>query len=227
MLKSDDLRSALREAGVIWIGLLALGIGFGVVVAGLNLPWWLAPTTAALVFAGSAEFVIVGMLAGGASVAAIALTTALINSRHLFYGLTFPLYRVQGRAAKTYTVFALCDEAYALITSKQPHTLSSPRILWTQVGLHASWALGALLGALIGTAFPADVDGLGFILTALFLVLSIDALRDADKTTTVLATASCAVALVVVAHDAMIPVAMTVFAVALVVRHNIDRKVTR
>jgi 4-azaleucine resistance transporter AzlC len=227
VLKNDDVRTAVRDAGVVWIGLLALGIGFGVVVAGLNLPWWLAPTTATLVFAGSAEFVIVGMLAGGASIAAIALTTALVNSRHLFYGLTFPLHRVRGRAAKTYSVFALCDEAYALITSKQPHTLSSPRILWTQVGLHASWALGALIGALIGTALLTDVDGLGFILTALFLVLSIDALRDADKTTAVLAAASCAVALVVVAHDAIILVAMTVFAAALVVRHNVRRKVTR
>jgi 4-azaleucine resistance transporter AzlC len=224
--KSDDLRSDLQEVGVIWIALLALGIGFGVVVGGLNFPWWLAPTTAALVFAGSAEFVIVGMLAGGASVAAIALTTAVINARHLFYGLTFPLYRVQGRAAKTYSVYALCDEAYALITSKQSHAASSRRILWTQAGLHASWALGALLGALIGTTFLANVDGLGFILTALFLVLSIDALRHADKTTAVFAAASSAVALTL-APDAMILVAMTVFAVALVVRHSVGQKATR
>ncbi len=207
----------------MWIGLLALGIGFGVVVAGLGLPWWLAPTTATLMFAGSAEFVVVGMLAGGASVVAIAVTTALINARHLFYGLTFPLSRVRGRAGQAYSVYALCDEAYALITSKKSSTVSSPRILWTQAGLHASWAVGALLGALVGATLLVDVKGLGFILTALFLVLSIDALRHADKTTAALAAASSVVALAVAPH-AMIVVALTVFTIASVIRHRTAKR---
>lgn len=223
MATNTDAKDAVHDAGIIWIGLLVLGIGFGIVVAGLDLPWWLAPISAALIFAGSAEFVIVGMLAGGASVAAIALTTALINARHLFYGLTFPLSRVQGRAGKAYSVYALCDEAYALIAGNRSRAVSGPRMLWTQAGLHASWAVGALLGALVGSAFLAGVEGLGFILTALFLVLSIDALQHADKTTAVLAAGSSAVALVL-APGAMILVAMAVFVVALAVRHRFTRR---
>jgi len=135
---SPDLREAARDASVIWLGLFALGIGFGVVVTSHGLPWWLAPIISGLMFAGSVEFILVGMLAVRPPVAAIALTTFLINSRHLFYGLSFPLHRVRGRLAKAYSVFALCDEAYALTTSKDPDTLTSGRILWTQGGLHAS-----------------------------------------------------------------------------------------
>jgi predicted branched-subunit amino acid permease len=67
-------------------------------------------------------------------------------SRHLFYGLSFPLHRVNGWHRKSYSVFALCDEAYALTASKDPKTLTCGRILWTQFGLHASWATGALAG---------------------------------------------------------------------------------
>src|SRR5688572_15294034 len=107
----SDLRNATRETGVIWADLFALGIGFGVVVTSHGLPWWLAPVISAAMFAGSVEFILAGMLAASAPVAAIALTTLLVNSRHLFYGLSFPLHRVTGRLRKAYSVFALCDEA--------------------------------------------------------------------------------------------------------------------
>ncbi len=124
-----DLVQAARETWVIWMGLFALGIGFGVLVTSHDLPWWLAPIISATMFAGSVEFILIGMLAAAAPIAAIAMTTFLINSRHLFYGLSFPLHRVNGWHRKAYSVFALCDEAYALITSQDPQTLTSGRML--------------------------------------------------------------------------------------------------
>jgi 4-azaleucine resistance transporter AzlC len=147
----SDLVEAAREAGVIWAGLFALGIGFGVLVAGYGFPWWLAAVISAVMFAGSVEFILVGMLAVAAPIATIAMTTFLVNSRHLFHGLSFPLHRVDGWHRKAYSVFALCDEAYALTTRKDPETLTGGRILWTQVGLHASWSGGALAGGLVGS----------------------------------------------------------------------------
>ena len=39
---ASDLRETARDASVIWLGLFALGIGFGVVVTSHGLPWWLA-----------------------------------------------------------------------------------------------------------------------------------------------------------------------------------------
>ena len=132
----SDLAVAARENWVIWAGLFALGIGFGVLVTSHGFAWWIAPLISATMFAGSVEFILIGMLAVGAPLAAIATTTFVVNSRHLFYGLSFPLNRVNGRLAKAYSVFALCDEAYALMTAKDPETLRSRRILWTQAGLH-------------------------------------------------------------------------------------------
>lgn len=48
--------------------------------------------------------------------------------------------------------------------------IGSTRILWTQLGLHAPWAFGALVGGLLGGAAIAELEGLEFILTALFVV---------------------------------------------------------
>lgn len=89
-LRGDELLKAAGHAGVVWAGLFALGIGLGVVVTAHGLPWWLAPLISGVLFAGSVEFILIGMLSAGASVPAIALTTFLVNSRHLFYGLSFP-----------------------------------------------------------------------------------------------------------------------------------------
>jgi 4-azaleucine resistance transporter AzlC len=219
-----DLVEAARDTWVIWMGgLFALGIGFGVLVTSHDLPWWLAPIISAAMFAGSVEFILVGMLAAAAPIAAIAMTTFLVNSRHLFYGLSFPLHRVNGRLRKAYSVFALCDEAYALTTSKDPETLTSGRILWTQLGLHASWATGAAVGGLVGTALLGDLDGLDFVLTALFVVLTMDAFRARrDRTTLALAVASALLAQLL-APGSMLLVAMSVFSTSLIVRHRLHR----
>lgn len=216
-----DLAEAARETWVIWLGLFALGVGFGVLVTSHGFPWWLAPVISAVMFAGSVEFILIGMLAAGAPIAAVAVTTFLINSRHLFYGLSFPLHRVNGWHRKAYSVFALCDEAYALTTSKDPQTLSSGRILWTQSGLHASWATGALVGGLAGATLLGGIDGLGFVLTALFIVLTMDSFRASPDTTTLTLAAGSGVLAWLIAPGSMLLIAMTAFSATLIVRHRL------
>src|ERR1700712_1469866 len=207
--RPQNLREAAREAGVVWTGLFALGIGFGVLVTSHGLPWWLAPIISATTLAGSVEFLLAGMLAATAPIAAIALTTFLVNSRHLFYGLSFPLHRVTGRLGKAYSVFALTDEAYALTAGKNPDGLTSGRILWTQFGLHASWTAGALTGGLVGHRLLGDVRGLGFLLTALFVVLVMDAFRDRPDLCTLGSAVGSAVLALLIAPASMLLVAMS------------------
>ena len=224
--RRSDFLAVTRDVGVLWAGLFALGIGFGVLVTSHDLPWWLAPVISATMFAGSVEFLLIGMLAAAAPIAAIATTTFLVNSRHLFYGLSFPLDRVKGRIAKAYSIFALCDEAYAIITSEDPATLTTRRISWTQLGLHLSWAGGALIGGLVGATMLSGVKGLDFVLTALFVVLTFDGYRaHRDRTTLILGAAAAAIALLI-APESMLLIAMILFTVALGVRHRTNRRNT-
>ena len=224
--KRSDLLAVTRDVGVLWAGLFELGIGFGVLVTSHDLPWWLAPVISATMFAGSVEFLLIGMLAAAVPIAAIATTTFLVNSRHLFYGLSFPLDRVKGRIAKAYSIFALCDEAYAIITSSDPATLTTRRISWTQLGLHFSWAGGALIGGLVGATMLSGVKGLDFVLTALFVVLTFDGYRaHRDRTTLILGAAAAAIALLI-APESMLLIAMILFTVALGVRHRTNRRNT-
>ena len=224
--KRSDLLAVTRDVGVVWASLFALGIGFGVLVTSHDLPWWLAPVISATMFAGSVEFLLIGMLAAAVPIAAIATTTFLVNSRHLFYGLSFPLDRVKGRIAKAYSIFALCDEAYAIITSSDPATLTTRRISWTQLGLHLSWVGGALIGGVVGATMLSGVKGLDFVLTALFVVLTFDGYRaHRDRTTLILGAAAAAIALLI-APESMLLIAMILFTVALGVRHRTNRSNT-
>ncbi|MGB3697310.1 MAG: AzlC family ABC transporter permease [Gordonia sp. (in: high G+C Gram-positive bacteria)] len=214
--------AAARVSGVVWLGLFALGIGFGVLCRTTGLDWWVAPTMSTVIFAGSVEFILAGMFAVATPLAAVAVTTLLVNSRHVFYGLSFPLQRVEGRLGKFYSVYALCDEAYALCTSPDAADWSSSQIRWTQFGLQFSWAGGALVGSVAGPAVLGGLSGLGFVLTALFIALSIDAVdANRDVGTVVLAIGSGVVAHLV-APGAMLIVAMILFTVTVLIRYLVS-----
>jgi len=125
----SGFREAMRAASLVMLGLFFVGIGLGVVIHSLGFPWWLAPLLPGVLFAGSVEFVLLTMMTAGASLVSVAVMTLLINSRHLMYGLSYPIERVHGSLAKFYAVYTLIDEAFALNSGPERHTLRGSRIL--------------------------------------------------------------------------------------------------
>ena len=118
-----------------------------------------------------------GAAVAGGALSQVAVTALLVNFRHVFYALSFPLHRVHGRLAKTYSTFALTDEAWALTIAPEAQSWTRRRILAIQATFQAGWVTSATLGALGGTLVPDGVAGLEFAVTAFFLVLAIDAFR--------------------------------------------------
>ena len=112
-------REVLRLAAPIGLAFIPLGMALGLLIVHAGLAWWWAPVFAAVIYAGSLEFLMVGLAATAAPVAAVALTTFIVNSRHVFYALSFPLDRVRGVGAKLYSTYVLSDEAYAVAVSAE------------------------------------------------------------------------------------------------------------
>jgi 4-azaleucine resistance transporter AzlC len=180
-------------AAPVGLGLFSLGLAFGLVVVHAGLAWWWATVFTAVVYAGSLEFLLVGLAVAGAPLLAVAATTLIVNLRHVFYALSFPLDRVNGRLAKVYSTYALTDEAYA-VTSAEPRAWTSRRILLVQLIFQVAWVSGATIGALAGSALPIErVQGVDFALTALFVVLAIDAYRVRPVPFLAAGAAACAV----------------------------------
>lgn len=214
------MRTALKDSAGVGLGFLPLGLAYGALVTQSGLDWWWAGLSAALVFAGSFEFLLIGLVTACAPLAAIAVSALLVNVRHAFYALSFPLHRVRGRMGRAYSTYALCDEAYALAAGEQARTWSGRRILSLQFLLHLYWAGSSTAGALLDSLVPGGVTGLDFALTALFAVLALDAvraLRD-DLPTPVLAALSALVARLLLPGQ-MLLTAFALFTAALMARH--------
>lgn len=222
--RKSGFAEAMRVAGVIMLGLFFVGIGLGVLVHSYHLPFWVAPLLPAVVFAGSVEFVLIDMVSNHASLFSIAVMTLLINSRHLMYGLSYPIERVRGGLAKFYTVYTLIDEAYALNTGPDRHQLRASRILWIHVGLHLSVLTSATVGYVLGASFLSELKGVDFVMTALFAVLAIDAYQSSkDHTTAAIAGVSAAVGLVL-APQSMLLISMVVYLLLLVSRFVVAKR---
>ena len=222
--RESGFAEAMRTAGVIMLGLFFVGIGLGVLVHSYGLPFWVAPLLPTLVFAGSVEFVLIDMISTHASLFSIAVMTLLINSRHLMYGLSYPIERVRGGLAKFYTVYTLIDEAYALNTGPDRHKLRASRILWIHAGLHLSVLSSATLGYVLGASFLSELKGVDFVMTALFAVLAIDAYRSSqDRTTAAIAGVSAVVGLVL-APQSMLLISMVVYILLLVSRFVVAKR---
>jgi 4-azaleucine resistance transporter AzlC len=191
-------------AAPVGLGLFSLGLAFGLVVVHAGLDWWWATVFTAVVYAGSLEFLLVGLAVAATPLAQVAATTVIVNLRHVFYALSFPLDRVDGALAKVYSTYALTDEAYA-VTAPDPHSWTSRSILLVQFVFQAAWVSGATIGALIGSALPIErVQGLDFALTALFVVLSIDAYRARPDRVSAVCAVGCAVVAALVVPGQML-----------------------
>jgi 4-azaleucine resistance transporter AzlC len=215
----DRVGSTLTLAAPVGLGLFPLGIGFGVLVVHAGLPWWWAPLSTGLIYAGSLEFLLIPMALAATPLLAVAATALVVNGRHVFYALSFPLHRVRGRLARTYATFGLTDEAYALTAGPQAQTWTTKRILVLQLLLQSFWVAGATVGALAGTRLPLDrLQGLDFALTALFVVLAVEAYRATRDLRTASLAVLCAIAAQAVFPELMLLAALTLFAGLLVAR---------
>ena len=120
-------------------------------------------------------------------------------------------------------MYALTDEAYALTAARPGVPLSSARILWLQGFCQGYWVAGSVAGALLGSWLAMDLIGLAFTLTALFVVLAMDAVRvERDLPTPVLAFI-CAVLALAVAPGQLLITGMGLFVATLVVRFLLQR----
>jgi predicted branched-subunit amino acid permease len=172
-----------------------MGMAFGILLAakGYGVLWALGMSVC--VYAGSLQFVGVGLLAGGFHPLQAALITLMVNARHVFYGVCLlePFHAL--RKTKLYMIFALSDETFSLLCSAKPGTgrdvsppcgqagtgdcgpaASAPvdrSRFWLWIALldQAYWVGGSIIGSLAGSALAFNPRGIDFVMTALFIVI--------------------------------------------------------
>ena len=170
------MRSVFSASIPVAMGYVPLGAIFGVLLVQAGGPWWLALLVSVWVYAGSAQYALVPMLSAGLGAWSVAITVALINLRHVFYGLSLLEQQPEQRWARAYLMFALTDETYSVVTTWPKET--PPMRIVALAMLHQGWwVLGTLLGCGLATLIPTNLQGLDFSMAALFAVLCVEQWR--------------------------------------------------
>lgn len=178
------IKSAFLDTIPVLTGYLCLGFGFGIMLKAAGFGILHAFLMSLTIYAGSMQYIAVGLLSGGISLITAAITTLLVNARHLFYGISMlDKYKDVGKR-KFYLIFALTDETYSLLCTHPPHIEPDQKnnyYLFVSMLDHLYWITGSVLGALAGTLIPFNSEGIDFALTALFLTIFLDQWLSAKK----------------------------------------------
>jgi 4-azaleucine resistance transporter AzlC len=172
----DLFTIAFKTTIPVLLGYIPLGMAFGFLLAGAGYHWIYAFIMSLFVYAGSGQFLAVALLSAGAGLTEFAIATLLLNFRHAFYGLSL-LEKFSGIGrVKPYLIFALTDETYALLTTTDlPQGSSKSKFYFYIAALdHLYWITGSIIGAALGSVLDLNLEGMSFVLTALFVVLTIE-----------------------------------------------------
>ncbi len=214
-----DIKKAFLASLPVMAGYLVLGMGFGIILQtkGYGVGW--AFLMSLLIFAGSMQYLAVDLLAGGAALITAAVTTFMVNARHIFYGISMiDKYRNVGRK-KPYLIFSLTDETYSLVCSDGAGEDCEDRnryFFWVSLLNHSYWVTGSVLGALLGMIFPFSTEGMDFVLTALFVTIFVEQwLGAGNKSYALIGVGASVVSLLIFGPDRFLIPAMLLITLAL------------
>ena len=171
-MKNQVIKQAFTTSIPVMAGYLVLGMGFGLLLhnAGYGVGW--AFFMAVIIYAGTMQYVGVGLLAGGAGILATALTTLMVQARHLFYSISLiEKYKGAGKY-KPYMIYGITDETYSLLSDGTLPVAEedAPRYrFFVTLFDHSYWIMGCVLGNLLGEVLPFSTKGLEYSMTALFV----------------------------------------------------------
>ncbi len=174
--KREALKAAFPYTLPIFAGFFVLGSSYGFLMSRLGFPFYYATLMSLFIFAGSMEIMTANLLLLPFDPLAAFFLTLLINGRHLFYGI--PLlekYRKTGWK-KFYLIYGLCDETFSINSViDSPKDIDNTWFVFFITLLNQSyWVFSATLGGIIGSFTHFNIEGLDFVLTALFVVLLLD-----------------------------------------------------
>ncbi|MFT5701984.1 MAG: 4-azaleucine resistance transporter AzlC [Desulforhopalus sp.] len=172
-LSKSCIKGAQRALPIV-LGYVPIGFAYGVLAGKSGLSEVNTLLMSLIVFAGSAQFIAVGLFASGTGPAAVILTTFVVNLRHMLMAAALAPY-LSGWKKRYLAFFSyqLTDETFALHSSRAVD-LKECRVeaLSLNIAAQFSWVVGTILG-IVASGLIGDVKplGLDYALAAMFIGL--------------------------------------------------------
>lgn len=211
----------------ILAGFLFLGISYGLYATAAGFAFWYPILMAVVIFGGSLEFVAVEMLLGVFAPVQTIIMALMIQARHLFYGISM-LEKYKGTGwKKVYLIYGMCDESFSINCSADiPADIDKGWFMFFVTLLNQCyWVMGTAVGAVLGSVVTLNLDGLEFVMTAMFVVIFLDQwLKEKKHYTGIIGVAASAVCLLAFGADSfMIPTMLCVLCLLTVFRKPIEK----
>lgn len=171
--------SAIRDSLGVGFAVGAYGFAFGAASVAAGLSILQTCLLSLFAFTGGTQFAVVGVLAGGGTLASALTSGLLLGSRNTLYAMRLaPLLWVRG-VRRLLAAHGTIDESTAMAIGQPTEALSRVAFWWTFGGVFAFWNLSTLLGA-AGTSALGDPArfGLDAVVPAAFLALLAPRLRE-------------------------------------------------
>ena len=157
--------------GAYWF----LGITYGLLASEMGYSIWAPVSMAIIVYSGSVEFIALTMLMGSFHPLASIAMALMVSARHLFYGISM-LERYRGAGwRKPFLIYLLTDETFAVNYANKG---SFKQQLWVSVLDYLYWISGGImgyyLGGTLGDVLTQHLQGLDFVVTAMFVAIFMD-----------------------------------------------------
>ena len=173
--KIKALKAAFPHTIPIFTGFIFIGIAYGVLMESKGYGFLWSLFFSMVVFAGSSQYVAITFLTSAFNPVYALLMSLMINARHLFYGISLIDKFKDAGKLKPFLIYGLCDETFSVVCSAEPPEDVDKNWFMFFITLlnYSYWALGSMLGGIIGSMVTFNTKGLDFVLTALFVVIFI------------------------------------------------------
>ena len=169
-------RAAVVDTLPTVFGYLGIATAFGVIVRASGFSTITVILMSVIIYAGSAQFTTVSMLAAGSPIASIVFATFMVNSRMILMSTTVaPFFKKDSLGKVMLIGTLLTDESFALAMNKLNYTNGKMNFSWfntENIISYSTWVIATMIGALLGN-FIEDPKklGLDFANVAMFIGL--------------------------------------------------------
>ena len=181
-LRKEILKNAFIKSIPIMCSYLFVSMAYGIMMEEAGFKWYYSLFISMTVYTGAFQFLLITFLNSGASILTIALMAFLMNSRQVFYSLTFvDEFREMGKKM-LYMIHTMTDETYAVnLTLDSKGKEKEDTMFLIALLSRCYWMIGAVTGGILGQVIPFDLKGIDFCMTALFIIIFIDQWEKADN----------------------------------------------
>jgi 4-azaleucine resistance transporter AzlC len=180
-LQASEFLLGVRDQIPILLGVAPFGLIFGALAINAGIPPLESAAFSLLIFAGSAQFIAVGLIGEGTPSVIIVATILIVNIRHVLYSANLgPFLEKLSLRWRAVLAWLLTDEAFAVASTRYQRgerRYTHWYMLGTGLTLWATWQISTIAGIRLGAAIPLSWP-LDFALPLTFLALLAPALVD-------------------------------------------------